>query len=142
MIQEAIQKASQQLHQAELTKKTCSPVREIIGSEDIDSAYEIQSHNIQQKIANGATVKGYKIGLTSEAVQKQLGVDQPDFGVLLNTMEITTKEFSFSALMQPKAEAEIAFFLKEDIIDPTLDLNKLKAAIDYAVASVEIVGSR
>jgi 2-keto-4-pentenoate hydratase len=142
MINETILTAANRLKDAASSQITCSPIRELIGEEDIALAYQIQKTNIEHLKAAGASVLGYKIGLTSTAVQKQLGVDQPDFGVLLDTMEIHQQVFPFSALMQPKAEAEIAFILKEDLTSETLGLNELIDAIDYAVASIEIVGSR
>lgn len=142
MKQDIITTAAEQLETAERSRITCTPVRELIAHDDIDSAYKIQATNISKKVKNGAKVLGYKIGLTSKAVQKQLGVDQPDFGVLLDSMLIDSNEFSFEQLMQPKSEAEIAFILKHDITDQNISLEQLRECIDYAQSSIEIVGSR
>ncbi|MEV0184628.1 fumarylacetoacetate hydrolase family protein [Streptomyces sp. NPDC050625] len=119
------------------------PVRDLIGSDDVEAAYAVQRINIDARLAAGATVVGRKIGLTSEAVQKQIGVDQPDFGVLLGDMEFADGDrVPFDAVLQPMAEAEIAFVLKDDLADGVLDAARVRGAIDYAVAAIEVCGSR
>ena len=75
------------------------------------------------------------------AVQEQLGVDQPDYGILFNTMEVKNHKLAFSELVQPKAEAEIAFVMAEDL-DGDINISDLIDAIEYATVSIEIVGSR
>jgi len=138
-----VQQLAKQLREAISTRTACPPLRDVIGVEDLKTAYAIQELNNNLLIEKGARVVGRKIGLTSKAVQKQLGVDQPDYGALLNTMEILNGDtISVSELMQPKAEAEIAFVLKSDLTEPNLTMAELISAIDYAVASIEIVGSR
>jgi 2-keto-4-pentenoate hydratase len=88
-------------------------------------------------------VVGRKIGLTSLAVQRQLGVDQPDFGVLFDDMDVTHLDVvPSSALLQPKAEAEVAFVLAEDLDGGNLTVADVRAAVAYAVAALEIVDSR
>lgn len=134
---------AKQLRDAAVTKQVIPPLRTIIGTEDIRLAYEIQSINSNFRIKNGARVVGSKIGLTSPAVQKQLGVDQPDYGLLFDDMEIQNGgTISCRDLMQPKAEAEIAFVLKKDLPSVSLSTVDILSAIDYALASIEIVGSR
>lgn len=121
----------------------CPPIRDYIAKKDLDKAYEIQKINIDHQLKQGQKIVGKKIGLTSKKVQKQLGVDQPDFGVLLNEMEIENdSEIPFSQLMQPKAEAEIAFVLKDDLTKETITMQDVVSAIDYALPAIEIVGSR
>lgn len=134
--------AAEVLWNADEHKTVCPPVREIIGDSDIDTAYEVQKVNVKKRLASGETIVGKKIGLTSFAVQKQLGVDQPDYGMLFSSTEINNNgTVDFSALMQPKAEAEIAFVMKHDL-DGDITMDQLIDAIDYAVASIEVVGSR
>ncbi len=138
-----IEQLAQQLRNASTNRIACSPLRAIIGLEDIETAYAIQALNNQLRIDKGARVVGHKIGLTSKAVQQQLGVDQPDFGLLLNTMEVWNGgSISMQDLMQPKVEAEIAFVLKKDLPAHEISTVELISAIDYAVAAIEIVGSR
>jgi 2-keto-4-pentenoate hydratase len=125
------------------SKETCKPIRDIIGEANIDAAYEIQQINTNRKLANGEQIIGYKVGLTSFAVQKQLGVDQPDFGVLTKSMLVSEEEqVPMSALMQPKAEAEIGFVLSQAIDEKVETIFELTHYIEYACASIEIVGSR
>jgi 2-keto-4-pentenoate hydratase len=88
-------------------------------------------------------LSGRKIGLTSAAVQKQMGVDQPDFGMLFADMAVADgEEIAPSRLYQPRVEGEIAFFLGRDLTGEAITLAEVMAAIDYAVAAIEVVGSR
>jgi 2-keto-4-pentenoate hydratase len=97
----------------------------------------------QKKLASGAKVIGKKIGLTSFAVQEQLGVDEPDFGILTKDMQIENHgKLEFNKLMQPKAETEWAFVLKQDLNRELIEMKHIKEAIDYALVAIEIVGSR
>lgn len=143
MNQNTIKQLAKQLRNAYTTRTACPPLRDIIGMEDLTGAYQIQALNNNLQVEKGARVVGRKIGLTSKAVQQQLGVDQPDFGVLLNTMEILNNDsISMKELMQPKVEAEIAFVLAKDLPAHELTVHELISAIEYAVGAIEIVGSR
>jgi len=139
--QSNIDKSVSMLIQASETGNTIGPIRDLIGETDLDSAYAIQERVVKHRLKHGDIIVGKKIGLTSFAVQKQLGVDQPDYGVLFNTMEVKNNAIEFKELMQPKAEAEIAFVMKETL-DGEVNISDLIEAIDYAVCSIEIVGSR
>ena len=83
-----INQVAQLLWDSNANKSTVAPVRAIITATDIEAAYAVQQINIQKRIENGERVVGKKIGLTSFAVQKQLGVDQPDYGILFESMQI------------------------------------------------------
>ncbi|WP_296602225.1 fumarylacetoacetate hydrolase family protein [Nocardioides sp.] len=121
----------------------CAPVRDLIGPDDLDRAYAVQEILISRALESGDTVVGRKIGATSTAVQQQLGVDQPDFGVLLAGMDVSTAPLVPTArLLQPKVEAEIAFILGEDLTDGPFDADRVRKCVSYAVAAVEIVDSR
>lgn len=134
---------AQTLRQAEKDKTTCSPIRSFLNEKDLSTAYQIQKMNIDAKIEKGAKEVGKKIGLTSKKVQTQLGVDQPDFGILLDAMQVNNgSTVAFSEFMQPKAEAEIAFVLKEDLAHENITKKNIISAIDYALPAIEIVGSR
>lgn len=138
-----IHSIAQILRQAEKDKIACSPIREIIGIEDIETAYTIQNINNKIRQENGARIVGRKIGLTSKAVQKQLGVDQPDYGALFHDMEVLTGDIiPWSETMQPKVEAEIAFVLGKDLPSADIGVVDILGAVDYALVSLEIVGSR
>ena len=140
---EAIAAAGDRLIEAHFSGTPCAPVRDLIGPDDVAAAYLVQERLNGARLERGARVVGRKIGATSEAVQTQLGVDQPDFGVLFDDMGFEDgAEIPASALMQPKAEAEVAFVLGKDLAEGPLDDAQIRDAIDYAVASLEIVGSR
>ena len=137
------EKLAERFRKATLTKQTIAPISEEIGVEDIVLAYDIQRVNTSHRESNGARVVGKKIGLTSKAVQQQLGVDQPDFGVLFHDMEVLNGlSVSMQDLMQPKVEAEIAFVLKHDLDQQNMTIADVIGAIDYALPAIEIVGSR
>ncbi|MCC3332204.1 2-keto-4-pentenoate hydratase [Nocardia abscessus] len=135
--------AAERLITAARTRTPCAPVRDLIGTDDVVAAYAVQERIIAGRVAAGAAVVGRKIGLTSAAVQQQLGVDQPDFGVLLDDMRYEQSvPIPLSRLLQPRVEAEIAFVLAHDLVDGALDGGQIGAAVDYAVAALEIVDSR
>lgn len=141
---ENIQKAADQLWNASKSGTPCEPIRDLIGpTDDLDVAYAVQNINTERLLAEGRRLVGRKIGLTSKAVQAQLGVNQPDYGMLFDNMDIPLgDEVSIGQVLQPKVEAEIAFVLKEDLNDEHLTTADVMSAIDYAVAAIEIVGSR
>lgn len=138
-----IEAAAKRLREAAATGKTCEPVRHLIGETDIAAAYAVQEINTAHRLTNGARIVGSKIGLTSPAVQRQLGVSQPDFGMLFTDREVWNGgEISMSQLMQPKAEVEIAFVLGKDLTGSSMTSVDVISAVEYALASIEIVGSR
>lgn len=140
---ETIKTAAERLQNATKTGVVCEPVRDLLGIEDLDTAYAVQAAIAAKRKAAGAIVVGQKIGLTSKSVQTQLGVDQPDYGLLFNTMEVMNGgEVLWEELMQPKAEAEIAFVLGKDLDGPKIGSADVLSAIDYALVAIEIVGSR
>ena len=142
-INKKVEAAAKRLREAAQKGIACEPVRNLIGTTDLAKAYAVQEINTALRIAEGARVIGSKIGLTAPVVQKQLGVDQPDFGMLWNDKEVLNGgEVSMKDLMQPRAEAEIAFVLGQDLTRDRLTSVDILSAIDYAVASIEIVGSR
>lgn len=138
-----IARAAAVLQKAEKDKIPCDPVRVLIGENNPENAYAVQHIISQNRIANGALIIGKKIGLTSVKVQEQLGVDQPDFGMLFNDMEIKNGgSLSILDTMQPKVEAEIGFVLKKNLNSLNPTLTEIEEAIDYAVVAIEVVGSR
>lgn len=135
--------AADRLMAAERAGVPALPVRDLIGSDDIGAAYAVQSRLTRARLADGARIVGRKIGLTSAVVQAQLGVDQPDFGVLFDDMEYPDAgTVPFSSILQPRVEAEIAFVLGSDLAEGDLDEAQVREGIEYAVAALEICGSR
>src|SRR5882757_7685521 len=137
--------AAERLITAARTVTATAPVRDVLGATDIALAYDVQNALTSARLAAGATIVGRKVGLTSPAVQAQLGVGQPDFGVLFDDMHVPDGgAVDIAALIAPKVEAEVAFVLKADLDgDPeSIDAATAAAAVDYAVAALEIVDSR
>jgi 2-oxopent-4-enoate hydratase len=140
---DAIHEAAARLREAERTRTPCAPVRGLFGADDVAAAYRVQSLLVGERIAAGGTVVGRKIGLTSPAVQQWLGVDTPDFGVLLDDMEYAESEtVPMSRLLQPRAEAEVAFVLSADLSEGPFTAASVRDAVDHARAAIEIVDSR
>jgi 2-keto-4-pentenoate hydratase len=138
-----IDEAASRLLSSATSGEPCAPVRDLIGRDDVRTAYAVQGRVIADRVDSGATVVGRKIGLTSPAVQDQLGVDQPDFGVLLGDMAYAVgATVPIERFLQPRVEAEVAFVLKRDLDVGELHLEQIRASIDYAVAALEICDSR
>jgi 2-keto-4-pentenoate hydratase len=150
----AVAQAAERLIAAARTGVPAAPVRDVLGRTDVALAYEVQNVLTAARKAAGARVTGRKVGLTSPVVQRQLGVDQPDFGVLFDDMLVPSGgEADSGRLIAPKVEAEIAFVLSADLdgfasgvsLDAPIDAADraaAAAAVDYAVAALEIVDSR
>ncbi|WP_435768550.1 2-keto-4-pentenoate hydratase [Nocardioides sp. SYSU DS0651] len=148
---DAVAAAVERLALAQQTRVPCAAVRDLIGTDDLAAAYAVQQGLVRRRLAAGASVVGRKIGATSEAVQRQLGVDQPDFGYLLSDMGRTGADetgaivISMATLVQPRVEAEVAFVLGADLAPATEDeltLAAVRAAVDVALPALEIVDSR
>ncbi len=119
------------------------PLRDRLPENDVDAAYAVQEENTRHWVAQGRRIVGCKIGLTSPAVQKQLGVDRPDFGVLFADMAVGEGEsIALTRLQQPKIEAEIALVLGRDLDIERPTITDIIRAVDYVVPALEIVGSR
>lgn len=139
----AITAAAERLGAAAHSGVPTTPIRDLIGADDVLAAYAVQRRLAQERIAAGAVVVGRKIGLTSEAVQRQMRVDQPDFGILFDDMVVADGgTIPFETVLQPRVEAEIAFVLEDDLAEGDLDHAQVSAAIAYGVAALEICGSR
>jgi 2-keto-4-pentenoate hydratase len=122
------------------------PVPPLTASEpdlSVSDAYAIQLAQVAAWTTGGAVVKGHKVGLTSAAMQRQLGVSQPDFGHLLDTMflpEGVTADIG--RFLQPRAEPEIAFVLGKPLAGPGVTVAEALAAVDYVLPALEIIDSR
>ena len=122
---------------------TLPPLRDYLDPLDIAGAYAVQEINTRHWQAEGRRVVGRKAGLTAKAVQKQLGVDQPDFGALFADMRVADGGFCDPAgYIQPKAEAEIALVLGADLPSPNTTPEEVAAAVASVHAAIEIVDSR
>ena len=118
----SIDRAAARLGHAARTRVACDPVRDLIGSNDVRAAYAVQARLTAERQAAGGVITGRKIGLTSAAVQAQLGVDQPDFGVLFDDMAVAEGgSMPVTRFIAPRVEAEIAFVLGKDLADGAFD---------------------
>lgn len=135
--------AAQLLRNARVSGNTIPQISVTHGVQGLDQAYAVAEFNTRQRIAEGARIVGKKVGLTSLAVQKQLGVDQPDFGVLFDDMEYLSGDgVPMSRLIQPKAEAEVAFVVGRDLPAGTVpSYSEFLASLAYALPALEIVDS-
>ena len=147
--EEQISAAVDRLAIALETRVPCAAVRDLIGTDDLPAAYAVQQGLVQKRLALGATVVGRKIGATSKAVQDQLGVNQPDFGYLLDEMDVSDHAASSSGismrrLVQPRVEAEVAFVMAADVDLPEdeITIDAVRERVDVALPALEIVDSR
>ncbi|MCY1141623.1 fumarylacetoacetate hydrolase family protein [Actinoplanes sp. Pm04-4] len=136
MTHDPVAAAFGRLRDAAATGTPCTPVRDLI---DDRSAYAVQQMLTRARLHDGHAIAGRKIGLTSPAVQRQLGVDRPDYGVLFDDMaRAQYLPIATDGLLQPRVEAEVAFVLAVDVLEP----DRIREHVAYAVAALEIVDSR
>ena len=123
------------------TGKPIAPVRDRIRG--VADAYAVQQACVEIWLKRGRTIAGQKIGLTSKAVQAQLGVDEPDFGVLFADMILDDGvEVAWSRVLQPRIEGELAFVLRSDLNGEHLSAEDVIKATEYVSPAIEICGSR
>ncbi|QEE60249.1 2-keto-4-pentenoate hydratase [Salinibacterium sp. dk2585] len=119
-----------------------APIADDFGG-DISLAYAIQQHQLETRLAEGRAVKGHKVGLTSRAMQHQLGVSEPDYGFLLDDMFLLDSQpVPTGYFIAPKVEPEIALVLGSPLSGPGVTAADALRAIDFALASLEIIDSR
>jgi 2-keto-4-pentenoate hydratase len=139
---DTLQAAAEALRQARATGRPIARISESHGIAGVDAAYAVAALNTRARLAQGRRVIGKKIGLTSRAVQQQLGVDEPDFGMLFDDMELLDGDaLPAASLMQPKAEAELAFVVGRDLRHEAPTYGEFIAALDCALPAIEIVDS-
>lgn len=134
---------AERLREAERRREPIGPLRDEMPPGDEALAYAVQQANVAHALAEGRRIVGRKIGLTSPAVQRQLGVDQPDFGTLFADMLYgDDEEVPLARTLQPKVEAEVALVLSRDLERPDTTLVELIGATAFVMPALEIVGSR
>ncbi len=144
MSQDRIEQAARRIRAAWSSGKPIKPVRDDLPEGDVAAAYAVQKTNTEHWTeADGRRLVGRKIGLTAKAVQAQLGVDQPDYGMLFADMCLVDgEEIAAGQVLQPRCEAEIALVLEYDLHEDQLTPIDLIDAVAYALPAIEVVGSR
>ena len=138
-----IKQYAERLSEAETSGIGIAPLTTEDVNFTVEEAYSIQLLNVEKKLAQGQKIVGMKIGLTSLAMQNLLGVDEPDYGHLLDRMVVENGGvINIEKVLQPKVEAEIAFILKEELRGPNVTVLDVLRATDYIVPALEIVDSR
>ena len=137
-----LQKMADMLYLAERDRTPIAPLTELDSSITVDDAYAIQMKNVRRVETMGYVISGKKIGLTSAGIQRQLGVNEPDYGHLFTAMDCSDGTVNISQLIQPKIEAELAFILGADLAGGNVTIEDVHKATEYVVGAFEIVDSR
>ncbi len=135
--------AAESLFEAEVSGKQCGLLSLRYPGMTLDDAYAVQKRLVDRKLATGRRRIGWKIGLTSRAMQDALGIDTPDSGVLLDDMAFDTGgTVPAGRFIQPRIEAEIAFVMKAPLAGADCSRDDVLAATDYVCPSLEILDTR
>jgi 2-keto-4-pentenoate hydratase len=138
-----IDQIADSLLEAERSKQAVPPLTQQYTELNVTDAYNVQLEVLKRKLSEGRKVIGKKVGLTSVAMQKMLGVDEPDYGHLLDDMKVENgAKVKVSDLLSPKIEAEIGFVLGEDLKGPNVTFLDVLMATKYVVPTLEIIDSR
>lgn len=143
MNREDINKEALRLHSAEKNRKQVH-ARSLVHPEmTIDDAYQIQKAWMDIKLAEGKKIVGHKIGLTSRTMQKAMGIDEPDFGFLLDDMVFLDGDTLNAAdFLDPKLEVELAFILKDKLEGDNLSVEDVLSATEYICPALELIAAR
>lgn len=134
---------AEMLRGAERTGEPTHPVVETQPDLTVADAYAIQLQNVEKRLERGERLAGHKVGLTSLAMQRALGVHEPDFGHLFAGMFYTSNApIATGAFIAPRVEPEVAFVLGSDLTGPQLTLADAIRAVDFVLPALEIIDSR
>ncbi|MEU6353660.1 fumarylacetoacetate hydrolase family protein [Streptomyces sp. NPDC047072] len=137
------EEAARLLREAEHRATPVGPLSALLPGLDLAGAYAVQRDNVSWRVADGATVIGHKVGLTSAAMQRLLGVDEPDFGHLLDDMvHRDGAAVRVARYCAPRVEPEICFRLARPLSGPDVTVEDVLAATDAVAPALEIVDSR
>ena len=135
------QQRAEALYAARMTRVPIEPLTDADPGMTADDAYAVQTHFASMLLDEGDSISGYKLGLTSKAMQQMMGISDPDFGPVLHSM-VHDGDLDSSALIQPKVEAEIALVLDRPLKGPGVTTLAAARAVGGAVAAIEVVDSR
>jgi 2-oxo-hept-3-ene-1,7-dioate hydratase len=140
---EAVAAAAEALYEAETSRRQMAPLTLTYRDMDMDDAYAIQKAWVDRKIGDGRSITGYKIGLTSRAMQMAMNIDTPDFGVLLDDMHFANgASIPAGDFLDPRIEVELAFVLKEPLSGEHVTVDQVMAATDYVLPALELIAAR
>lgn len=143
MVPEERQRAAESLRAAERARLPIPPLTVDYPSMDTVDAYEIQLINVKERLGQGRLVRGHKVGLSSKAMQEMMGVDEPDYGHLLDDMFVfEDSEVDISEMCHPRVEVEVGFILGAPLAAPGCNAADVLRATAYVVPSIEIIDSR
>jgi len=132
-----------ELLEAEATKVAIAPFTERYSEITVTDAYHVQLQVVKQKLEAGRHIIGKKVGLTSKAMQTMLNVNEPDYGHLLDDMEVQDQSIvKANEMIAPRIEAEIGFILDRDLKGPDVTFLDVLLATKYIVPTLEIIDSR
>ncbi len=143
LTQEQIQQAADDLYLAEQNRQQIAPLTLTYPDMNMEDAYAVQTAWVKRKIDDGRKVIGYKIGLTSRAMQRVMNIETPDYGVLLDDMafkdgsDIVTADF-----LDPQIEVELAFVLKKTLSGENVTVEEVLDATDYVIPAFELIAAR
>lgn len=141
--EETLAQLAGELREAEQSRRPIGPLTESHPGLSVADAYRIQQLNVHGRKAEGELVRGRKVGLTSVAMQQQLGVSEPDFGAIFASMIVEEGDaIPASELIQPRAEAEIAFVMAADLSGPGVSASDALRAVAGALPAIEVIDSR
>ncbi len=143
LTREQLKAEALRLHSAEKNRKQVEATTVHYPTMTLDDAYNVQSAWMDIKKAEGRKVAGYKIGLTSRAMQKSMNIDEPDYGTLLDDMVFEEgTELDSSAFLDPRIEVELAFYLNKPLFGENLSIIDVLNATDYVVPALELIAAR
>ncbi|HEY8481818.1 MAG TPA: 2-keto-4-pentenoate hydratase [Spirillospora sp.] len=139
----SVEKAAAALLDAYATGTPIPPLTANHPDMSVADAYAVQLAQVEAWTGAGARIKGHKVGLTSAAMQRQMGVDQPDFGVLLDSMFFQdSAPIDTGRFLQPRVEPEVAFVLGRPLAGPGATAADAVAAVEYVLPALEVIDSR
>ena len=142
----SIESLATRLDTAWRTHTPIQPISETDGITDVKTAYAIQTHWTNMRLERGETIVGRKIGLTSKAIQQQLGVNEPDYGTLWQSSYYRAEpgrvRIPASEFLQPRIEGEVAFLIGKSLREPNITSEQVLAATEACAMGIEIVASR
>ena len=140
---DATSEVADELANAERTRLPVQPISERFYAFDVADAYRVQTINLRRRLDAGAARLGHKVGLTNKRMQEQLGVNEPDFGFLLDDMQVPDGHaLALGAFIAPRIEPEICFLIDRDLVGPGVTRSDVMAATSALAPALEVIDSR